>query len=93
MPDLLTEQRLSLAKLARQEGFSIPTAWRWAQRGVNGVRLESILIGGRRHTSEEAFRRFVQATNAAANRNRLKTRTGRQREAALRKAAATLAEA
>lgn len=36
---------------------------RWMRHGVRGVRLESILIGNRRFTSEEAIQRFVERTN------------------------------
>lgn len=36
---------------------------RWMRDGVRGVRLESILIGSRRFTSEEAIARFIERTN------------------------------
>jgi hypothetical protein len=67
MHDLMKERLVSL-KEARQEfpkRPSIPTLWRWILGGVSGVRLESILIGGRRYTSGEACRRFVAACNQA----------------------------
>jgi hypothetical protein len=41
------------------------TALRWALRGVKGVKLETVVIGGRRYTSDQAFARFVQRLNAA----------------------------
>jgi hypothetical protein len=31
---------------------------RWATRGRNGVRLETVVIGGRRYTALEALQRF-----------------------------------
>ena len=43
------------------------TFQRWRSRGVHGVRLESILIGGERYTSEEALQRFFAAITAAAD--------------------------
>ena len=67
MSDLLQETRVSLTQLARQEGVSIPTTWRWAMRGIQGSRLKTILIGGRRYTTQEAFTRFVEATTEAAD--------------------------
>lgn len=42
----------------------ISTLHRWRLRGVRGVRLESILIGGSRFTSRQAITRFIDACNA-----------------------------
>ena len=38
----------------------IATIYRWASRGVRGVRLEAVQIGGTRCTSHEAVKRFLQ---------------------------------
>lgn len=35
------------------------TIWRWMLTGVRGRKLESIHIGGRRFTSEQAIARFL----------------------------------
>jgi len=35
---------------------------RWRLRGCRGVKLETLLIGGSRTTSEEALQRFFEAT-------------------------------
>lgn len=86
MPDLLQESRLSLTQLAHQEGVSIPTTWRWAKRGVKGIRLESFCVGGRRYTTQEAFARFVERTTAVANGDQPKVRTNRHRQAAIDRA-------
>ncbi|MDA8563103.1 DUF1580 domain-containing protein [Mariniblastus sp.] len=43
------------------------TIHRWRLRGVRGVRLETLLIGGTRNTSAEALSRFFAATTAAAD--------------------------
>lgn len=95
MVDFLKEQRLSLTELARQEGVSIPTPWRWTKRGVKGVVLETFSIGGRRYTTQEAFQRFVERSTAAANGEPAvpASRTNRQREASIAKAEAELAKA
>ncbi len=37
----------------------------WHRRGVRGVKLETIMIGGRRCTSIEALNRFYQAVSQA----------------------------
>src|SRR4051812_27731310 len=91
---LLNEQRLSLTALSKREDINVSTAWRWAQRGVRGVKLETFNIGGRRWTTEEAFSRFVEATSAAASGAlEPQSRTNRQRETNISRAEAELAKA
>jgi len=73
MIDTQTETILSLAQAARSVpgrsgcGVHAATIWRWMQRGIRGVRLETILIGGIRYTSQEALHSFFNATTAAAD--------------------------
>lgn len=67
MQTLLNESRLTLSQLARSQGVNVATIWRWCTKGVRGVRLESLVIGGRRVTTEEAFERFIAATNPEAS--------------------------
>lgn len=95
MVDFLSEQRISLTQVAREEGVNVSTPWRWCLRGCKGVRLESFLVGGRRFTTREAFARFVAATTAAASGAPVapQARTNRQRDAAIRRAEAELARA
>ncbi len=85
---LLKEKRLSLTELARREGVSIPTVWRWRKKGVKGVRLESFLVGSRRYTTFESFSRWVERTTAAADGEQpsTPTRTNRQRQAEIDRA-------
>jgi len=40
---------------------SAVTWWRWAQKGIRGHRLETVMAGGRRMTSAEAVIRFFAA--------------------------------
>ena len=61
--DTAPERRLSLTELAKREGVNAATAWRWSMRGCRGVKLETFLLGGRRFTTEDLFRRFVAETN------------------------------
>lgn len=85
--NLLNEQKISLTELARREQVNISTCWRWAQRGVRGVVLETYLQGGRRFTTAEAFARFVERTTAAADGlQATTTRPARQRQAAIARA-------
>jgi hypothetical protein len=66
MSDLLAERRIGFAELGKREGVNVSTVWRWALRGVRGIRLEHFSVGGRRYTTDEAFRRFCEASTAAA---------------------------
>ena len=56
------ESLLSLGDAAKTLPNSphISTVWRWVNRGVRGVVLETIVIAGRRFTSREALQRFVR---------------------------------
>jgi hypothetical protein len=61
-------------------------AYRWAQRGVRGVRLEVILVGGRRYTSVEALQRFADTLSAAELCRSDRSRTPRARETQIARA-------
>jgi len=54
---------------------SIASVYRWMLRGVKGIHLQTILIGGRRYTSREALQRFAEQTTAAASGERPPVRT------------------
>lgn len=51
-------------RLIPPQGIAPCTMARWIQRGVRGVVLETVIIGGRRLTSREALQRFFSAQNA-----------------------------
>lgn len=51
---------------------NVSTIWRWALKGVRGVILESVLIGGIRHCSDEAIERFLEEVNRQAELRRQK---------------------
>ncbi|MCA9217422.1 MAG: DUF1580 domain-containing protein [Planctomycetales bacterium] len=66
MIDTSTENLIPISK-ARDEfpqRPSLPTIWRWTLKGVRGSVLESVRVGGRRFTSREACRRFVEETSS-----------------------------
>ena len=67
MSDAPFSNLLSLAQAARSlPGRPSPsTLWRWRSRGIGGVRLETVMIGGRRYVSREALERFVGELTAA----------------------------
>ena len=69
MIDIETESLVLLKELAKDvpkrngKPVAISTLRRWSTAGVKGVQLETILVGGQRYSSLEAFRRFVAAGN------------------------------
>jgi hypothetical protein len=71
------------------------TIYRWALGdGAHGVKLETVKVGRKRFTSEQAIQRFVDAmTAAAAGEPVTVIRTNRQRRHAIKTAAARLAKA
>lgn len=82
MIDLRSERLLPLSAAARMlpGGVHVSTLHRWRLRGIRGIRLETLLVGGRRHTSVEAIDRFCQAVTAAAAGEKMCARTPRRRE-------------
>jgi hypothetical protein len=42
------------------------TLWRWHTRGISGVRLRTVLCGGRRFVERSAINEFCAALTAAA---------------------------
>jgi hypothetical protein len=63
-----TDAYLSLAQAAKRFPIpvSLPTTWRWAIKGVRGVKLKTQVIGGRRFTKNEWIEDFV-AQSAVTN--------------------------
>lgn len=43
------------------------TLWRWARRGLKGVRLEIVMVGGIACTSREALQRFFESRTEQEN--------------------------
>lgn len=67
MIDFAKEELLSLTDAARRlphrragRPTHVATLFRWAKRGVRGVRLETVRIGGCVCTSSEAITRFIE---------------------------------
>lgn len=67
----------------------VSTLWRWARKGVAGVKLETRRIGGRFVTSVEALDRFTkQLSEIEPNRPRplKRSRVAKQREREIERA-------
>ena len=72
MIDTITEKPIPLDQLPVEaipgrggKPVHMVTLSLWYRRGVRGVRLETLMVGGRRCTSLEALSRFYQAVSQA----------------------------
>lgn len=84
MIDVSTERPITFNQAAkllpdgRRPNFS--TWWRWSVHGLRGVKLETVLCGGRRCTTVEAVARFFERVTAAGTVEPSPSRTSSQRE-------------
>ena len=68
MIDPFKETMLPLAKAARKipgRTVSPQTIYRWCSTGIDGIKLETLVIGGRMQTSLESLTRFFAAVTEA----------------------------
>jgi hypothetical protein len=89
--DINAEELLELSKvpvnLERRTGkrLNVSTVYRWINRGIAGIQLETILVGGCRYTSAEALNRFFsQSTLAKQGKLSKATTEGIRRAKAIR---------
>ncbi len=84
---------LSLAEAAKilPGNPHLSTLHRWRVRGIRGIKLATLKIGGRRFVRRDALEEFIAATTAAAGGQPRPVRTRRQREKAISQAEADLA--
>jgi hypothetical protein len=47
----------------------ISSGYRFISRGCRGIRLQTVVVGGRRYVSRRALRQFVHDVTVAANGN------------------------
>ncbi|MBA3485152.1 MAG: DUF1580 domain-containing protein [Pirellulales bacterium] len=76
MVALLAEKRYALSKLAQREHVHASTVWRWVNRGIRGVKLGTLQVGGRTYTTDSLYEQFVRETTAAARGDALPTLQG-----------------
>jgi hypothetical protein len=89
--DIYNEELLTLSKipadLERRTGkrLNLSTVYRWINRGIAGIQLETILVGGNRYTSVQALNRFfTQSTIAKLRKHSGATAEGIRRAKAIR---------
>src|SRR5438309_2188867 len=58
-----------LPKRRRGKKPSTSTLWRWCVHGLNGVRLECVVVGGQRMVSLEMLERFFARLTQAADKS------------------------
>ncbi len=61
MLKMLEVKLLSMAQAANSLSNrpAVSTLWRWSSRGVKGVKLQTLVVGGRRYTTPEYLSEFV----------------------------------
>lgn len=94
-PSFLHEELLTLKQAAKiLPGYPhVSTLHRWRTRGVNGVKLITKKVGGRRVVNFGDLEDFVEATTAAADGKPAPVRTARKRQLAIEAAERELAQA
>jgi hypothetical protein len=90
--DVSQDRRISLTELAKRERIGVSTCWRWAGKGVRGVRLSTFNIGAKRFTTEAAWIQFREDSTAAAQRGWDKANPTREPSSRVRNAAIDRAE-
>jgi hypothetical protein len=66
MADFFREELLSLAEASRvlPNRPHVSTLWRWSLRGIKGVRLKTLIVGGRRYTTAAFLIEFTTRLSA-----------------------------
>jgi len=69
--DLITFTELAKALPCRRAGrpVHVSTIHRWRSRGINGLKLEAVRVGGAWHTSWPAFARFSAELTVLAEKS------------------------
>ena len=91
----LNDELLTLAEAARMlpRRPNLCTLWRWASKGIKGIRLETVSVGGRRYTTRTALADFFRRTSEAGDCESPTTpRTSAQRQRAVTEARKVLSK-
>ena len=91
---LADEKLLPLIQAVEQATGRRPhlsTVLRWCVRGSRGIRMESVMLGGRRMTTVAKVHRYIEATTAAADCATVPVETPKQADRRAKRAAELLA--
>jgi hypothetical protein len=88
MIDVTNEQLLTFPQAAKllPGRVNISTLHRWRLRGVNGILLRTVVVGGRRYTDRASLNEFAAGVTAARDRLQPVIRTPASQERAIRQA-------
>lgn len=75
---LLAEDLCSMAEVAKELHVHVASVHRWRIRGVRGVVLETVRVGGKILTSRPALTRFLQRIQSPTVRAQRPTRPGQK---------------
>ena len=78
----LTEAARHLPRRRAGKRPHVATLYRWISRGLRGVKLEAIRVGGTLCTSQEALQRFCERLSAADSEPSQRTTAQRERATA-----------
>ena len=59
----LNAKRYTITQVARLLAVHPSTVWRWKLKGVRGVKLKTVVIGGTRYVLEMDLKAFLAALN------------------------------
>lgn len=59
MPSILQSEKYSATKVSKITDTHVSTVWRWILHGVDGRKLRSVKIGGRRYVLAEDLEAFL----------------------------------
>ncbi len=59
--------RITLTQLAHQENVAPSSAWRWATKGVRGIRLPTAMVASKRMTTRAVFAEWCEQLTYKAN--------------------------
>ena len=71
---------------------SYSTWWRWWKKGVKGIRLSTVVVGGRRYTTARAVQDWITKVTAAADGTPAPVRSPARRERDIVRAEAEMKE-
>lgn len=81
--DLMSDELLTLPQFCKLAGgVNLSTAHRWRMRGIRGIKLQCLRIGGKRFVTRRAAEEFIAAITHAVDGHALTPASVSKRRAA-----------